>query len=83
MDLINILKKDSQVMDLFIKTNRYYDSKLEKSTLSFNKHLIKKLKKELYNGKANKKLYEFYCQKVINDELKLANFLNLDIVKPI
>ena len=80
MNLINVLKKD-KVMDLFIKTNRYYDSKLEESTLKFNKKLIKKLKKELDNGKSTVKLYEFYCQKVISDELNLKKYLNLDVYR--
>lgn len=81
MRLINFVRKDNQVIDLFIKTNRYYDSKLEDSILKFNLKSIKKLEKNFYHGKADEKLYNFYCQKVIDDELKLKDFLNLDIYK--
>ena len=68
-------------MDLFIKTNRYYDSNLDESILKFKLKSTKKLEKKFYHGKADEKLYNFYCQKVIDDELKLKNFLNLDIYK--
>ncbi len=79
MNLVHFIFKKEKIIDSFIKTNRYYDSSLNSSLLKFDDLIIKNFNKNLYQGKATEEIYNNYCQLIKNDEIKLKNYLNLNI----
>lgn len=79
MNLVRFIFKKEKIIDSFIKTNRYYDSSLNSSLLKFDDLTIKNFNKNLHQGKATEEIYNNYCQLIKNDEIKLKNYLNLNI----
>lgn len=70
-----------KIINIMLKTNRYYDDVLENSRVFFSRETVKQFEEEYVCGKASKELYQQYLSILEEDERKAVSILPYDITK--